>query len=129
MLDFIAPSFIVVDLEVSVKYYIEKLGFFVRFIGPSEAEGGPFWAIVGRDEISIFLKAIASDVLPIPNHTRHEWAPWDAYVSAEKPDELFAEFGERGATFHKPLIEEGGLRGFEVRDADGYVLYFGRPWP
>jgi len=125
-LGYIAPSFIVVDLQASIKYYEEKLGFFVRYIGPPD---DPFWAVVGRDGISIFLKAVARDVLPIPNHTRHEWAPWDAYISASAPDELFAEYETRGATFHKMLNEEGGLRGFEVRDADGYVLYFGRPWP
>lgn len=126
MLDYVAPSFIVADLQASIKYYVEKLGFFVRYIGPPD---DPFWVIMGRDGISIFLKAVAPDVLPIPNHTRHEWAPWDAYVSAAAPDELFAEYERRGATFHKTLSEDGGLRGFEVRDADGYVLYFGRPWP
>ncbi len=59
---------------------------------------------------------------------RHEWARWDAYISTEDPDTLFAEYSSAGVTFHKPLWDDSdGLRGFEVCDADGYVLFFGRP--
>ena len=61
----------------------------------------------------------------IPNHTRHEWARWDAYIYTLDPDALFDEFSQRGASFVKKLsfIDEG-LWGFEVTDADGYVLAF-----
>lgn len=73
------------------------------------------------------LKAIAPDVLPAPNHTRHEWARWDAYVYVRDPDTLFDELRQRGASFVRDLsfIDEG-LWGFEVADADGYVLAFFR---
>jgi hypothetical protein len=86
--------------------------------------------MVGRGPVSIFLKAIAPDIRPVPNHTRHEWARLDAFVYAEEPDTLFGEFRSRGVEFHKPLRnDDDGLRGFEVADADGYILFFGRPWP
>jgi catechol 2,3-dioxygenase-like lactoylglutathione lyase family enzyme len=124
-LTYISPSFIVESLEVSVAFYVDKLGFEVRFIGPDE---DPFWAIVGRDNVSIFLKAIAPDIKPVPNHTRHGWARWDAYVSTSDPDILFEEYRSRGVAFHQSLKnDEDGLRGFEVADADGYILFFGRP--
>ena len=124
-LTYISPSFIVEKIDVSVAFYVEKLGFKVRFIGPDD---DPFWAIVGRDNISIFLKAIAPDIKPVPNHTRHEWARWDAYISTADPDTLFEEYRSKGVSFHQPLKDDGdGLRGFEVADADGYVLFFGRP--
>lgn len=70
-LTYISPSFIVSNLKASIAFYVDKLGFEVRFIGP---DSEPFWAIVGRESISIFLKAIARDVNPIPNNTRHKWA-------------------------------------------------------
>jgi catechol 2,3-dioxygenase-like lactoylglutathione lyase family enzyme len=124
-LTYISPSFIVSDLKLSVSFYADKLGFEVRFIGPDD---DPYWAIVGREQVSIFLKAIAPDIKPIPNHTRHEWARWDAYISVNDPDALFEEYTSRGVTFHQPLKNDAdGLRGFEVADADGYVLFFGRP--
>jgi catechol 2,3-dioxygenase-like lactoylglutathione lyase family enzyme len=124
-LTFISPFFIVSDVNDSVAFYVDKLGFEVIYIGP---EGDPFYAMVGRDHISIMLKAIAKDIKPVPNHTRHEWARWDAYISTEDPDALFEEYSSTGMTFHKPLGDDGDeLRGFEVADTDGYVLFFGRP--
>lgn len=124
-LTYISPFFIVSKLKDSVAFYVNKLGFKILYMGP---EGDPFFAMVGRDQISIMLKEIAEDIKPIPNHTRHEWARWDAFISTAGPDALFEEYNAVGLTFHKPLRDDGdGLRGFEVADADGYILFFGRP--
>jgi catechol 2,3-dioxygenase-like lactoylglutathione lyase family enzyme len=121
----IFPCFIVADIKTSVSFYTGKLGFELRFIAPVE---GPFFAIVGRDEISIMLKAIAPEIKPLPNHTRHEWARLDAYIYVTDPDSLFEEYRAGGVAFHQPLKDDNdGLRGFEVKDADGYNLFFGRP--
>ena len=120
----IRPSFIVKDLQTSITYYRERLGFQLDFQGPAD---DVYYAGVSRDGIGIMLKAIAPDVLPCPNHTRHEWAPPDAHIYSMNPDALFDEFSRRGASFVKKLsfIDEG-LWGFEVTDADGYVLAFFR---
>jgi len=118
----IRPNFIVKDLQTSITYYRERLGFQLDFQGPDE---GPFWAGVSRDGIGIMLKAVAPDVPPIPNRTRHEWAPADAHIYSMDPDALFDEFSRRGASFVTKLsFVEQGLWGFAVRDADGYVLVF-----
>ncbi len=119
------PFFITANLKLSVSFYVDKLGFQVRYTGPDD---GPYWAIVGRDNISIMLKAIAPDIKPIPNHTRHEWASWDAYISSAEPVKLFEEYRSNGVSFRKPLhTNSDNLKGFEIEDADGYVLFFGRP--
>ena len=117
----IRPCFIVKDLQASIAYYRDRLGFQLDFQGPDDS---PFWAGVSRDGIGIMLKAVAPDVLPCPNQTRHEWAPPDAHIYSMDPDALFDEFSRRGASFVKKLsfIEEG-LWGFVMTDADGYVLY------
>lgn len=118
----ISPFFIVKDLKVSIAHYKERFGFEVTFQGPPD---DVYYAGVSRDGVTIMLKAIAPDVLPQPNHTRHEWARWDAYVYTPDPDTLFAEFQERGASFVKTLsFIDDGLWGFEVTDADGYVIAF-----
>lgn len=118
----INPFFIVANLQVSITYYIERLGFQLDFQGPDD---DPYYARVSRDGIGIMLKAIRPDVLPCPNRTRHEWARWDAYIYALDPDALFEEFRQRGVSFVTELsfIDES-LWGFEVTDADGYVLAF-----
>ena len=120
----ISPFFIVKDLHASIAHYIERFGFQLDFQGP---EGGVFYGQVSRDGVAIFLKTIAQDVLPCPNHTRHEWARWDAYIYTRDPYPLFDEFKQRGAAFVKELsFIDDGLWGFEVTDADGYVLAFFR---
>ena len=118
----IRPNFIVKDLQASITYYRERLGFQLDFQGPDD---GPFWAGVSRDGIGIMLKAVAPEVLPCPHHTRHEWAPPDANIYSMDPDALFDEFSRRGASFVKKLsFVEKGLWGFAITDADGYVLVF-----
>jgi catechol 2,3-dioxygenase-like lactoylglutathione lyase family enzyme len=120
----ISPFFIVKNLQASIAFYRDRLGFQLDFQGPS---GDVYYAGVSRDGIGIMLKEILPDVLPCPNHTRHEWARWDAYIYTLDPDRLFTEFRERGVSFVKELsfIDEG-LWGFEITDADGYVLAFFR---
>jgi catechol 2,3-dioxygenase-like lactoylglutathione lyase family enzyme len=118
----ISPFFIVKDLKTSIAYYRERLGFQLDFQGP---DGGPYYAGVSRDGIGIMLKAILPEVLPCPNHTRHPWARWDAYIYTLDPDTLFDEFRQRGVSFVQELsFIDDGLWGFEITDADGYVLAF-----
>ncbi|HEX4825792.1 MAG TPA: VOC family protein [Candidatus Polarisedimenticolaceae bacterium] len=121
-LNAIWPFFIVKDLHASIAFYRKRLGFRLEFEGP---EGDPYYAGVTRDRVGIMLKAIAPDVLPQPNRTRHAWARWDAYISAADPDALFEEFKRQGVSFVKELsFIDDGLWGFEITDADGYVLAF-----
>jgi hypothetical protein len=55
-------------------------------------------------------------------------ARWDAFVDVSDPDALAAEFASRHVEFSEPLKDtDDGLHGFELKDADGYVLFFGRP--
>jgi catechol 2,3-dioxygenase-like lactoylglutathione lyase family enzyme len=118
----ISPFFIVKDLQASIAHYVDRFGFQLDFQGPDD---DVYYGQVSRDGIAIFLKAILPDVLPCPNHTRHPWARWDAYIYARDPDPLSDEFRQRGASFVKELsFIDDGLWGFEVRDADGYVVAF-----
>ena len=120
----ISPCFIVKNFQASINHYIERFGFQLDFQGP---DGDPYYGHVSRDGIGVMFKAILPDVLPQPNHTRHGWARWDAYIYTLDPDALFHEFRLRGATFVKELsFIDDGLWGFEVTDADGYVLAFFR---
>jgi catechol 2,3-dioxygenase-like lactoylglutathione lyase family enzyme len=121
----IAPFFIVRDVASTIAFYRERLGFEVRFIAP---DSDPFFAIVERDGAQVFMKAILPEVQPTPNPSRHPWARWDAFVHTPAPESLAAELTSRGTPFHQTLRDtEDGLRGFEVKDPDGYVLFFGRP--
>jgi catechol 2,3-dioxygenase-like lactoylglutathione lyase family enzyme len=124
----IAPFFIVRNVPTALRFYHDQLGFDIVFQGP--ADDDIFFGIVRRGAAMIMLKDIG--VNPVPNYTRDikkGIARWDAYINAPDPDALFAELSSRGARFFKPLKDDGddGLRGFEIEDADGYILFFGRP--
>ena len=116
--------FIVSNVAQTIAFYGDKLGFETRF---REPERDPFFAIIGRDGAQIFIKS-EKDMLPLPNSKRHRHMRWDAFVYAPDPDALAAEFADHGAAFSVPLQDtHDGLRGFEICDPDGYVLFFGRP--
>ncbi|HEY8232055.1 MAG TPA: hypothetical protein VIJ10_05300, partial [Vicinamibacteria bacterium] len=89
------------------------------------------FGIVQRGNAMIMFKAVGVD--PVPNYTRDVnkgIARWDAYLHVPDPDGLAAEFSSRHVEFSEQLKDtDDGLRGFELKDADGYVLFFGRPRP
>ena len=123
----ISPFFIVNDVPSALAFYRQKLGFEITFQGPSDDD--IFFGIVQRDRAMIMLKNVG--VEPLPNREREIGkgiARWDAYVYVPDPDTLAEEFGARGVEFSEPLKDtDDGLRGFELQDADGYMLFFGRP--
>jgi catechol 2,3-dioxygenase-like lactoylglutathione lyase family enzyme len=124
----IAPFFIVKNVPAALKFYRDSLGFDITFQGPSEDD--IFFGIVQRGAAMIILKDIGVD--PVPNYTRDikkGIARWDAYLHVPEPDALAAEFASRSVEFFRPLFKDDadGLWGFELKDADGYMLFFGRP--
>jgi catechol 2,3-dioxygenase-like lactoylglutathione lyase family enzyme len=121
----ISPCFIVRNAPAALSFYRDRLGFQVTHQEPADE---PFFGIVQRGGAMLMLKDVG--VPAVPNFQRHEWARWDAYLYAPDPDALAAEFASRQVEFSAPLKSSSdGLRGFELRDPDGYVLFFGRPNP
>ena len=119
----ISPFFIVEDVAAALSFYRDKLDFEVTFQEPARE---PIFAIVSRDGAMIMVKSVG--VEPLPNCERQPQARWDAYLHVSDPDALAAEFASRGVAFSTPLKDTNdGLRGFELKDLDGYVLFFGRP--
>ena len=120
----ISPFFIVSHLRSSLSFYRDRLGFEITFQGPSDDD--LFFGIVCRGRAMIMLKDVGVD--PLPNYKREPGARWDAYLYVSDPDALAAEFASRNVEFSEPLKDtHDGLRGFELKDVDGYVLFFGRP--
>ena len=119
----VSPFFIVHDAAAALSFYRDRLGFEITFQEPAD---DPFFGIVSRDGAMIMLKAVGVD--PLPNYKREPAARWDAYLYVPDPDALAAEFASRHVAFSETLKDtHDGLRGFEINDPDGYVLFFGRP--
>ena len=128
----ISPFFIVADVPASLSFYRDMLGFEVTFRGPTPED--EFFGIVSRDGATIVVKALGvisegKEVIiePVPNYSRKPAFSWDAYLEVPDPDALAAEFASRGVLFSVPLTDRGhdGVRGFVIKDIDGYGLFFG----
>lgn len=119
----ISPFFIVRDVPAALAFYRDQLGFEITFQGPPDHI---FFGIVERDRAMIMMKDVGVD--PLPNRNREPGARWDAYVYVPDPDALAAEFASRKVELSEPLKDtHDDLRGFELKDRDGYLLFFGRP--
>ena len=122
-----SPLFIVRDVPRTLSFYRDMLGFEVTFEGPDPDD--IFFGIVQRGSAMVMFKDVDMD--PVPNYTRdigHGIARWDAYIYVPDPDSLATEFSSRGVEFFDPLRDNSdNLRGFEIQDVNGYILYFGRP--
>ena len=119
----ISPLFIVANVTATLSFYRDLLGFEVTFRGPTPED--EFFGLVRRDGAMIMFKAL--EVEPLPNYTREPAFSWDAYVDVPDPDALATEFASRGVVFSVPLTDRGddGLKGFVIKDIDGYGLFFG----
>ena len=111
-----AAIFTVSNLERSLAYYRDTLGFRVVFTyGEPQTYAG-----VALDGLSLHLQA-ASTTWRSPGHGA-------AYVFTSDVDQLYAQLLAAGARVVKPPETYAyGMRDFDVKDRDGNLLTFGAP--
>lgn len=113
----IIPQFVVDDLDRSIAYYRDRLGFALDFVYES------FYASVSRDDFAIHLKE--SPRLPAERAFRKEQEHLDAHISVTGIRALYSELQRREANVIKPLEERPwACLDFYVEDPDGYILGF-----
>ena|SRR5688572_1617777 len=113
----IAPQFLVDDLERSIAYYRDQLGFELDFTYQS------FYASVSRNGRAIHLKQAPK--LHADRAHRRDNEHLDAYVAVAGAHALFNELQARGADVIKPLERRPwACVDFYVQDTDGYILCF-----
>jgi catechol 2,3-dioxygenase-like lactoylglutathione lyase family enzyme len=109
-----ATVFIVADINKSLVYYREALGFQVTF-----QYGDPtFYACLCRDEVALHLLA-ADKTKQLPGHG-------GLCVFVRDVDAVHAELVERGAKVIKaPQDYAYGMRDFDLVDFDGNRIIYG----
>ncbi len=106
------PSISVSDLDASIRYYVDRLGFDLGFTWGDP----PTMAGVNIGEVQIFLRGGGT---PRPDGCALSFLVGDA-------DELYEFHGGSGVPIVEPIADrEYGLRDYAVRDPDGYRLSFG----
>ena len=117
----LAPQFLVEDLDRSMAYYREALGF---AFGPAWPPLGGLYAIGMRDGFEIHLKKAAK--CPGEREHRRRGEHLDASAGVEGIESFYEKCDARGAQITKPLaLTEWGTKDFYVEDPDGYVICFG----
>jgi len=113
----IAPQFLVDDLDRSIAFYRDRLGFGLDFTYQS------FYASVSRDGFAIHLKHAPKVAVDRAHRKQNEHL--DAHISVTGVRALFSEFQMRGAEALGPLEERPwACLDFYVEDPDGYILCF-----
>ena len=115
----IAPQFFTTDIQATLDYYRDKLGF--ECLGTWQ--NPPVYAIVARDRHAIHFR-LAQPATPNPDKYADELL--DAYLFIEDADALYAELAARGVEFTRSLSNmPWHAREFVVKDCDGRLLAFG----
>ena len=118
-LKYVAPVLQVADLERSLTFYRERLGFDLEFV----YEG--FYASVIRDGCRVHLNRSAP---PERDQEAFETAGHlDACFGVEDAEALAKVLASSGAVFAVKLRSMPYGREFYVRDPDGYILGFIQP--
>ena len=118
-LSHIAPVFRVKDLERSLAYYRDRLGFELEFNYEN------IYASVVRDGCHIHLNCAPPAPRDQAAFERSEHL--DACVVVMDADKLSRSFAAAGVAFSVPLRQAPYGTEFYVRDPDGYILGFVQP--
>ncbi len=116
------PMLAVTDLPRAVRFYVERLGF-----NCSSMHGNPpVWAEVERDGVALMLNAPPADCVrrDVPPKSRDYQI---FYFDVKNVADLHAEFRSRGVLVTDLRVAFYGMKEFEVRDPDGYWLWFAEP--
>jgi catechol 2,3-dioxygenase-like lactoylglutathione lyase family enzyme len=113
------PQLFVGDVAASVKFYVDKLGFSVRFTYGEP----PFYGQVVRDGATLNFRRVSTPAIDPERRDSEELLSASITLDGAKP--LFLEFQASGVEFHQGLrTEPWGARTFIIRDPDGNLILF-----
>lgn len=107
MIENIIPILRVQDLQASLTYYQEVLGFTVSW-------SGDHFAGVQRDDCSLYLS----------EGEQGQAGTW-VWIGLHDLDGMYEECRSRGAKIRGEIVSQPWAREFLVEDPDGHVLRFG----
>jgi len=124
----VTPNLVCVDIEKSLHFYRDLLGFTVSQTVPDKAPY--FFAWMKRDDVDIFLN---QHTPPQPGQPdlylgRQVGGTMSMYMVLEGIDELAKKVEGNGIRIAIPMHTEFyGMKEFAVHDPDGYLLIFAEP--
>ena len=118
----VTPNLVTANLDRSVAFYRDVLGFALITTVPEQA---PFvFAWLQRDTVSVFLNTEASAEIKTQAGTNMLFITLEAPDRGSGVDGLFASVKDRAPVI-MPLTDQFyGMREFTIKDPDGYIITF-----
>ncbi len=117
----LVPMLSVADLARTIGFYCNELGF--RCTGQF-GDPDPVWCFLERDGVALmFNQPPAEEMTGLPQRAK------DFQIYYCYPDDVVAlhqAWQQRGLSVTDLRVTEYGMREFELRDPDGYWLWFGQ---
>jgi catechol 2,3-dioxygenase-like lactoylglutathione lyase family enzyme len=104
------------NIEASIEFYTQKLGFDVEF------RYEDFYAGIIKDGYSIHLKSGKPSIEE--RKSKRENIDLDIVFSVEGVQDLYEEFSNESVEIIQPLCDRPYGREFYIADPDGYILAF-----
>jgi len=115
------PMLAVADLKRTIAFYCDELGF---SIANTFGTPDPVWCMLRRDDVRVmFNQPPAGEMAPVPPRAK------DLQVFYCYPDDVVALHGawtQKGLPVTDLRVTDYGMKEFELRDPDGYWLWFGQ---
>ena len=111
-----SPQLLVGDLESSIEFYTEILGFDLDF------RHDDFYAGIIKEGYSIHLKLGKPST--DERQSKRDNEDLDIVFSVEGIENLYQEYAARSVEFTQPLRDMAYGKEFYVVDPDGYILGF-----
>ena len=111
-----SPQLLVSDLDSSMEFYTEKLGFDVDF------RYEDFYSGIIKEGCSIHLKL--GNPVREERQNKRDNEDLDIVFSVQGIEDLYEEYSARSVEFTQPLRDMAYGKEFYVVDPDGYLLGF-----
>jgi len=107
--------YLVGDVDAAIAFYTGNLGFTL------EQQMGPAFAIVSRDELSLWLSGPQSSAArPMPDGRQPQPGGWNRFVvEVEDLESKVAELKEAGLSFRNEVVSGPGGKQIVLDDGDG----------
>ena len=131
----VTPNLVVADLDRSLAFYRDVLGFKVVTTvpdtpaapKPGTGESGYAFAWMQRDTVSVFLNSEASAQMKASAGTNGLFVTLQADEAASGIDALYAAVKDHAPVTMELVNQFYGMREFAIKDPDGYMVVFAQP--
>jgi catechol 2,3-dioxygenase-like lactoylglutathione lyase family enzyme len=123
-----APLLLVFDIEASVAFYCDILGF--RIMAAAEPPPHYGWLLMRLNNVELMMEPIyPRNKRPLQAEPARMEAHCDTflYFGCSATDELYLHLKQNGLNVNEPRIASYGMKQLYLTDPDGYNLCF--QWP